>query len=129
MNQEQVMNRTAESSLYLTSVITIYLQMPETPMRASLSDQALACRLEKDGVPLEIVEAALLLGSLRRLIRPKDAPSLSPIRSLAYFLPVIEELTETPAPGNYLDYLRLKLKQAAKTRATTVQKNTFLHDR
>jgi hypothetical protein len=54
---------------------------------------------------------------------------LSPIRSLAYFLPVTEELTEAPAPGNYLDYLRLKLQQAAKTRATTVQTNTFSDDR
>lgn len=123
------MNQTAESSSYLTSVMTLYLQLPETPMRASLADQTLARRLEKDGVPLEIVEAALLLGSLRRLIRPKDAPPLSPIRSLAYFLPVIKELTEAPTPGNYLDYLRLKLQQTAKNRATTVHKNTFLRDR
>jgi hypothetical protein len=123
------MNKTAESSSYLTSVMTLYLQLPETPMRASLSDQALVRRLDTDGVPLETVEAALLLGSLRRLIRPKEAPSLSPIRSLAYFLPVIEELSEAPTPGNYLDYLRLKLQQTAKTRATTVQKNTFSGDR
>lgn len=123
------MNQTAESSSYLTSVMTLYLQLPETPIRVSLSDQSLARRLDKDGVPLETVEAALLLGSLRRLIRPQDAPTLTPIRSLAYFLPIIEELTEAPAPANYLDYLRLKLQQAAKTRATTVQKNTFLRDR
>jgi hypothetical protein len=123
------MNQTTKSSSYLTSVMTLYLQLPETPMRASLSDQALARRLDKDGVPLETVEAALLLGSLRRLIRPKDASPLSPIRSLAYFLPVIEELSEAPTPGNYLDYLRLKLQQVAKNRATTVQKNTFLRDR
>jgi len=123
------MNQTTESNSYLTSVMTLYLQLPETPMHPSQSDQMLARRLDHDSVPLDTVEAALLLGSLRRLIRPKDAPPLSPIRSLAYFLPVIEELTEAPAPGNYLDYLRLKLKQAAKTRATTVQKNTFSHDR
>jgi hypothetical protein len=123
------MNQSAESTSYFTSVIGMYLQLPETPVRASLSDQALARSLDKEGVTLETVEAALLLGSLRRLIRPQDAPPLSPIRSLAYFLPVIEELTETPAPGNYLDYLRLKLQQATKARATTVQKNTFLRDR
>ena len=59
--------------------------------------------------------AALLLGSLRRLIRPADAPRLAPIRSLAYFRPVIEELQENPAPENYRDYLRLKLRKAAET--------------
>ena len=46
-------------------------------------------------------------GSLRRLIRPADSPRLSPIRSLAYFRPVIEELRAHPAPESYLDYLRL----------------------
>jgi hypothetical protein len=50
---------------------------------------------------------------LRRLIRPADAPRLSPIRSLAYFRPVIEELRAHPAPDSYLDYLRLKLRQTA----------------
>jgi hypothetical protein len=110
------MNQPAGSNSYLAAVITLYLQLPETPMRASLADQALARRLDRDGVPLMTVESALLLGSLRRLIRPKDAPPLSPIRSLAYFLPVIEELTENPSPDNYLDYLRLKLQQILKTR-------------
>jgi hypothetical protein len=36
---------------------------------------------------------------------------LSPIRSLAYFRPVIDELRANPAPESYLDYLRLKLRQ------------------
>jgi hypothetical protein len=52
---------------------------------------------------------------LRRLIRPDDAPRLTPIRSLAYFRPVIDELQENPAPENYRDYLRLKLRKAAQT--------------
>jgi hypothetical protein len=92
-------------------------------------DLALALRLDKDGVPLETVEAALLLGSLRRLLRPKDATPLSPIRSLAYFLPVIEELIQNPAPGNYLDYLRLKLQQTTRARGGAGQKTTFSNGR
>ena len=111
------MNQTADANAYLAAVITLFLELPETPMRASLADQALARRLDRDGVPLKIVESALLLGSLRRLIRPQEAPPLSPIRSLAYFLPVIEELTENPSPENYLDYLRLKLQQVVKTKS------------
>jgi hypothetical protein len=110
------MSLPADSKSYLTAVIALYLELPETPMRASLADQALARRLYKEGVSLQTIEAALLLGSLRRLIRPQDAPPLSPIRSLAYFLPIIGELTVNPSPGNYLDYLRLKLQQAAKAK-------------
>ena len=44
------------------------------PCGASASDQWLARRFHDDGVPLRVIETALLLGSLRRLIRPADAP-------------------------------------------------------
>ena len=123
------MNHPETSTSYVASVVTLYLEMPDTPMRVSASDQRLARHFYQDGVPLETVETALLLGSLRRLIHPADAPCLSPIRSLAYFRPVIEELQEQPAPENYRDYLRLKLRQAAKTMPADPQKKTFSDDR
>jgi len=116
-------------ALYVSSVLTIYVDLPDTPLQASASDQWLARRLYDDRVPLHVVETALLLGSLRRLIRPADAPRLSAIRSLAYFRPVIDELRTHPAPENYLDYLRLKLRQAVATLPANVQKSTFSDDR
>jgi hypothetical protein len=112
-----------------SSVLTIYVDLPDTPLQASASDQWLARRLYDDRVPLHEVETALLLGSLRPLIRPADAPRLSAIRSLAYFRPVIDELRTHPAPENYLDYLRLKLRQAVATLSANVQKSTFSNDR
>lgn len=114
---------------YVASVVTLYLEMPDTPMSVSASDQWLARHFHQDCVPLETVETALLLGSLRRLIRPADAPRLTPIRSLAYFRPVIEELLENPAPENYRDYLRLKLRQLAMALPANDQKITFSNDR
>ena len=111
-------------ALYVSSVLTLYVDMPDTPLRASASDQWLARRLYDDRVPLHVVETALLLGSLRRLIRPADAPRLSPIRSLAYFGPVVDELRTHPAPENYLDYLRLKLRQAVAALPANVQKSS-----
>ena len=119
------MNQPDPAASYVASVVTLYIEMPETPMRVSASDQWLARNLHQDGIPLETVEIALLLGSLRRLIRPDDAPRLTPIRSLAYFRPVIDELQENPAPENYRDYLRLKLRQAAKTLPADGRENTF----
>jgi hypothetical protein len=116
-------------SSYVASVVTLYLQMPDTPIRVSASDQWLAQHFHQEGVPLETVETALLLGSLRRLIRPDDAPRLAPIRSLAYFRPVIEELQDSPAPENYREYLRLKLRQATKALPANDRKNTFSDDR
>ena len=123
------MNHPDPAPAYVTAVITLYLEMPDTPMRVSASDQWLARHFYQDGVPLETVETALLLGSLRRLIRPAESPRLAPIRSLAYFRPVIDELQENPAPENYREYLRLKLRMATHKSPADDQKNTFSNDR
>lgn len=106
---------------YVAAVLTLYGDLPDTPPRASASDQWLAHRFYADGVPLVVVEAALLLGSLRRLVRPTDAPPLPPVRSLAYFRPVVDELRAHPAPESYLDYLRLKLGRAKVTASADAQ--------
>jgi hypothetical protein len=114
---------------YVAAVLVLYIDLPDTPMRASHADQALARKLYEQRVPLPLVEAALLLASLRRLIRPADRPPLSPIRSLAYFLSVIAELQQQPLPDRYLDYLRLKLRNAANAPSSHVQRSTFSDDR
>jgi hypothetical protein len=123
------MNPRDPVTAYVTAVVTLYMDMPDTPMRVSASDQWLARHFYQDRVPLETVETALLLGSLRRMIRPADSPRLAPIRSLAYFRPVIEELQENPATENYRDYLRLKLRMATQKPPADVQKTTFSDDR
>jgi hypothetical protein len=114
---------------YVAAVLMLYLDLPDTPMRASPADEALARKLHEQGVSLSLVEAALLLASLRRLIRPADRPPLSPIRSLAYFQSVITELQQQPMPVGYLDYLRLKLHRTGEALSNSVQKSTFSNDR
>jgi hypothetical protein len=123
------MSEAADPAAYIAAVLTLYVDLPDTPLRASVSDQWLARRFHDDGVPLHAVETALLLGSIRRLIRPAGFPRLPLIRSLAYFCPIIEELQAHPVPDGYLDYLRLKLRQAATTLPADVQKSTFSDDR
>lgn len=100
-----------ETTSYVNTVLTLYLGLPETPLHASTQDRRLARQLHERGVALCVVESAFLLASVRRLARPAEAPALSPIRSLAYFQPVIEELLSNPAPEKYMEYLRLKLRQ------------------
>ena len=63
-----------------------------------------------------MIENALLLAAMRRLMRPADAPPLGRIRSLAYFLPVIEEVLGLRVSPQYFDYLRHKLTHIASTR-------------
>lgn len=123
-------NSSANAAVYAASVLSLYVDLPDTPLRASVLDQRLVRRLFEDGVPLALVETALLLASLRRLARPADALPLPRIRSLAYFTPVIEELRAHPVPDGYLEYLRLKLRNATdRAAAANVQKSTFSNDR
>jgi hypothetical protein len=118
-----------DPAAYVAAVLSAYVELPDTPLRASNSDLALARRFFDEGLPWSLVETALLLGSLRRLIRPDQAPLLTPIRSLAYFCPVLDELQSHPVPDGYVDYLRLKLNRAAKDQSANVQKSTFSDDR
>jgi len=96
---------------FVAAVLTIYADLPDPPLRPSPADQSLARRLFSDAVPLPLIESALLLATPRRLSRAPGLPPLPKIRSLAYFLPVIEELQLQPLPDGYLDYLRLKLRR------------------
>lgn len=117
-------------ALYAASVLTWYVDLADTPERASTLDLRLARRLFEDGISLELVETALLLASLRRMNRPPDVTPLPRIRSLAYFHPVIEELREHPVSVGYLDYLRRKVHSLnSKSSPAKVQKTTFSHDR
>jgi hypothetical protein len=120
-----------DAAAYVADVLLLYVELPETPLRAGVQDQWRARRWHDLGVPLRVVESAFLLASLRRLLRSAEAPPLAPIRSLAYFQPVLDELIANPPPENYLDYLRLKLRRlpAAKAVPASVQKTTFSDDR
>ena len=117
---------TTETPIYVATVLTLYADLPDTPSRPSPMDQSLARKLHQDAVPLGLVESALLLATLRRLIRSADLPPLPKIRSLAYFLPVIEELQLQPLPDGYVHYLRIKLSRVSRL---DVQKTTFCDDR
>jgi hypothetical protein len=125
-----ILEPNSNPALYVAAVLTLYIDLPDTPLRASVPDQRQARTWFDRDVPLELIETALLLACLRRKARPTDVPPLPPIRSLAYFQPVIEELREHPAPGGYLQYLRLKLRNITDTSGPAkVQNSTFSDDR
>ncbi|SRR5437667_12448411 len=95
--------------IYVRTVLDLYVQMPGTTLRICSNDRALARQWFAHQIPIDIVETALLLGSARRIYRPPDALKLAPIRSMAYFAPVVEELVDQPPPKTYIHYLRYKL--------------------
>ena len=102
-----------DEAAYVATLIMLYVDLPDTPLRPTPQDQSVARKLYQQNVPLSLAEGALLLASLRRLVRSSDLPPLAPIRSLAYFQPVITELQLQTLPDGYLDYLRLKFQKMA----------------
>ena len=91
------------------AVLGAYRQTPGTAGTIRRPDRLLAAQLYARGVPLRAVENALVLAASRRLLRPTQAPPLGTIRSLAYFLPVIDEVLELTVSQDYFRYLRSKI--------------------
>ena len=96
---------------YVRKVLEAYRNTPGTCGNLRRPDRMLALQLYQRGVPLSIVENALVLAAVRRLIRPADAPPLTTVRSLAYFIPIIEEVLETEVGEEYFQYARRKLQR------------------
>ena len=65
---------------------------------------------------VNVIENALVLAAARRLMRPADALPLGTIRSLAYFLPVIEEVLVMRVSSEYFQHVRRKLERIAINR-------------
>jgi hypothetical protein len=91
---------------YIHNLLTLYCGLPEgARRRPSPADRELAGQLFDLGIAMTTVQSAVLLALARRGARPNILPALPPIRSLAYFRPIIEELHQSPLPPGYLGYL------------------------
>lgn len=97
---------------YAAAIITNYLRLPGTPLRASRNDRRLAAELHDRGVPLRVVYAAFVLAGVRHSHRSPGQPPLAPIRTLSYFLGAIDEALQTipPLDPAYVAYLAEKLQ-------------------
>jgi hypothetical protein len=101
---------------YIRQVLEAYRKTPGTMGTVRRADRMLAAQLHQRGVPVTVIENAFVLAAVRRLMRPADTPPLGTIRSLAYFLPAIDEVLGLPVSPDYFQYLRHKLEQVASTR-------------
>jgi len=92
---------------YIQAVRDLYTQLPHTCGRFSRSDRQLAVDLFQRSIPFDTVRSAMLLAVAHRLYR--QGPPLPTIRSLHYFVPVIDEISRQPLPRSYVQYLEYKI--------------------
>jgi len=94
---------------YIRQVLDAYRNTPGTTGTVRRPDRMLAAQLYQRGISVTAVDNAMVLAAARRLMRPVAAPPLGTIRSLAYFLPVIEEVLELRVSPDYYEHLRHRL--------------------
>lgn len=95
---------------YARAVLARYLWLPDTPSQTSRHDHRLARSLYERGVPLLVVEAALLLAATRRALREPWLKPLPRVRSAHYYLPVIAEVLANQREPD-LEYLTCLLRR------------------
>ncbi len=90
-------------------ILAAYCALEETALsRPSRADRRLANDLVARGLSFDLLHAAFILASARRrFTTPHSTPQ--PIRSLAYFLPLIDELLTDPPDPNYIRHLASRL--------------------
>jgi hypothetical protein len=101
---------------YIHQVLEAYRKTPGTTGTIRHPERVLAAQLFQRGVTVSVIENAFVLAATRRLVRRADAQPLGSIRSLAYFLPIIEEVQELCVGPEYFQYLRHKLQRMAPTK-------------
>jgi hypothetical protein len=101
---------------FIRRVLGAYRKTPGTMGTVHRPDRVVAMQLYQRGISVSVIENAFVLAATRRLMRPANAPPLGSIRSLAYFLPVIEEVLGLRVNPDYFQYLRHKLERIAPAR-------------
>jgi hypothetical protein len=101
---------------YVRQILEAYRKTPGTAGTIRRPDRVLAAQLYQRAVSVSVIENAFVLAATRRLMRPADALPLGTIRSLAYFLPVIEEVLGMRVSPEYFQHVRRKLERIAGNR-------------
>ena len=88
-------------------ILAAYCALEDTVLsRPSRADRSLANQLVAQGLSLDLLQAAFILATARRQLA---STSSQPIRSLAYFIPIIDELLSDPPHPDYIRHLAARL--------------------
>ncbi|MBI4521169.1 MAG: hypothetical protein HY701_10050 [Gemmatimonadetes bacterium] len=95
-----------ETTTYIQAVRETFLSIACTSGRFTASDARTASQMQADGIPLAIVQDAILLGACRKYVAWLNAGAAEPIGSLRYVEPIVAELRRQPLPPGYRGHLQ-----------------------
>jgi hypothetical protein len=99
---------------YVDAIKSSFMAIGCTIGKFSPRDAQFAQDLQQNGTPLEIVQDALLMGTVRKYVSWLNGGSPQLIGNLSYFSALISEIQERPLAPDYRDYLRRKVGQLAR---------------
>jgi hypothetical protein len=104
-----------EIKAYVESVRKWFEGLGCTTGKFGAAEADAAKQLQQRTVPLGVVYDAMLLGACRKLDSWLNDRPTEPIRSMAYFEPLIAEIQAKPLPAGYSAYLRMKVRQFSRS--------------
>jgi hypothetical protein len=102
-----------EQKAYVESVRACFLSLGCGCGKFGAAEGADARDLQRRGIPLAVIEEAMLLGACRKYGSWFEGRASQPIQNLRYFDQLITEIQQEPLPPGYPAYLREKIKQLA----------------
>jgi hypothetical protein len=99
---------------FIQKVRDLFLSPACVQASFSAADEKIATGLYRQGVSLEQITRAILLGCARKYVSMLNARSRTPVTSLQYFADVIEEVRESAIPESYWEALRTKVTSMEK---------------
>lgn len=109
-------HESAERRRYVREVLRLYAATPTVLGHVRRADRLLAERLHDQRVPLYAVANAFLIGAARRVLHNGFSTPMPPIRSLHFFLPILQEVLERPPGYREMALLQDKLAAAQRSR-------------
>jgi hypothetical protein len=117
--EREAHSETLEPDSYVAAIQKSYLSLGCTKARFSGGDIRKARDFERQGVPLQVVQDAMLMGACRKYSSWLGGKDSELIGSLAYFENLVAEIQRKPFPQGYTEYLRVKTMKLAAAWAET----------
>jgi hypothetical protein len=125
-----ILDPNSDPAVYVAAVLTLYVDLPDTPLRASVPDQRQARLWFDRGFPWNWLRPLSCWPASVARCGPLTCHHCRESVPWPTSNPSLKNSKEHPVVGGYLQYLRLKLRGIVDSPTPAkVQKSTFSDDR
>jgi len=104
-----------EIQAYVESVGKCYEGLGCSNGKINAAGSETARQFHGRSIPFSVIDGAMLLGACRKYESWLNGGPQEPIRSMAYFEPLVADAQANPLPNGYSGYLRGKLRQLTQS--------------